>query len=298
MEILTKAFESTQVSCKLLMFHVTFLSLVKRKTLQEMAAEADMFYGKPSQRVTTKFQNQMKKILSCSSWPEFFTIIQVKCPSPEYMTNWWKDSFANSKRKKYHSETTNFSAIQRSGVSKILLKGESYSASPTLKKVFMEEVWGFEDGTIYLDASCLIYDFNNQLVATVDYSHTTYAEAVVHSGDIIDPAKKSGKHTITIHLNKLGANIKSLFFTMSAWTTLLSAIKQPSVYFVDADLQQELCGYNFDAKDTADKTAIVMCMLQRKDPNSSWTVTAIGELGYGRAGTYAPIEAEIKKVLR
>ncbi len=86
---------------------------------------------------------------------------------------------------------------------------------------------------------------------------------------------------------------------MSAWSTLLTEIKQPTVQFTDADTKRPLCSYNFESKSTGDKTSVIMCKLERKTPTSTWAVTAIGitcdllicvgELCYGRASNYKPM---------
>jgi hypothetical protein len=70
-----------------------------------------------------------------------------------------------------------FGRIQSSGVSKILLKGQSHSAFTGLAKVKMQEVWHYTNGTIFLDASALLYDFSGKMMRYVDYSTTRYTLA-------------------------------------------------------------------------------------------------------------------------
>lgn len=237
-DLLKKAFEGSHISLKLLMFHVYFVMNYGTRggtvSIDSICDNYDLFFGRPSLKQRNSFQNHVKKILECSSWPQFFQMIGLKPPSPVYLTDWLKDSFRNSRRKGYHSDTTNFSAVHRSGVSKILLKGESYTASPTLKKVLLEEGWGFEgDNVIFLDASCLIYGFKGEYKEYADYSHTSACGgAIRHSGDVIDYEKSSGKHTINIDLSALPLDVKSLYFTITAFTTTLKDIKQPHIRYV------------------------------------------------------------------
>jgi len=69
---LNKSWEATQVSMKLLMFHVNFLRMHKNATLDEMAASYDVFFGRPSHRARVDFQENVKKIVSINAWPAFF----------------------------------------------------------------------------------------------------------------------------------------------------------------------------------------------------------------------------------
>lgn len=295
---LDKSFKAVKVSLRLLMFHIYFLTQIGRPkgvTLEEVAISYDRYYGRPSHQMRNSFQEQVKKILEVDSWLQFFKMIGMKCPSPSYLTDWLKRSVQDSKRKGYHNDYTNFSAIQKSGISKILLKGESYSAPPTLRHVFLEEIWGYPDGIIFLDASCLIFE-GNAHVGTVDYRHTNYRDTIQHSGDVIDYGKKSGTHTIKIDLKLLPTQVTALYFTITAWTTTLKDIKQPYIRFTDSDLNQELCRYDLESKDTQLKTSVVMCKLFRESSKSNWKVLAIGHVGFGRADNYAPILDDIKNL--
>jgi len=213
------------------------------------------------------------------------------------MTNRLKQAVKNSLRKKYHTKSTDFSRIHQSGVSKILLKGESYTCNTNLKRVFLEDVWGFPGNTLYLDASCVVFDFSNKLLKTVDFSHTSFCAAIVHSGDVIDTIKRQGTHTIKIELSELPKNVKSLYFVITAWTGLLTQILHPYILFNDPDTQQELCRYQFNEKDTGNNTAVIMAKLFRPKENAPWQVLAIGHLGFGRASHYDPVYEDIKKFM-
>jgi stress response protein SCP2 len=205
-------------------------------------------------------------------------------------------------------------------VSKILLKGETYSAAPNLQKLRLAEKWRFDGSTIFLDASCLVYDFNGKKLGHVDFSNTSWNGSkpsyeqgqgnghgevngfhnigcVRHSGDVIDHAKGMGEHTIDIDVKKLPANVMALFFTVSAWTTSLKAVSQPSAHLHDAVSDTEMCRYKLEDQDTGAKTAVIMCKLHRSTASDRWQLTSIGHVGYGRAGTYKPIEKDINKFL-
>merc|ERR1711957_902394 len=120
---------------------------------------------------------------------------------------------------------------------------------------------------------------------------------LVHSGDQMDEYKQSGKHTITMQLDRLPQDVSSLYLALSAWDgKRLSEIKQPHVRLVDQSTGQELCRYDVDgAKDAHKHTAILMCVLHRRGDRSTrgctrWALEAIGDIGGGSAADYKPIE--------
>jgi stress response protein SCP2 len=213
----------------------------------------------------------------------------------------------NSLKKGYHSRDTVFQNVMKSGVSKILLKGETYSAAPNLSRIQMIESWRYDGDTIFLDASCLVYGFKGELLNTVDYSHTTASTRspsghhtnvyIQHSGDLIDHEQRMGQHSIHIDISLIPSSVAALFFTVSAWTTTLKEIYQPSAQLYDSVSDTEMCRYKLEDQDTGDKTAVIMCKLHRPSPGGRWQLTSIGHVGYGRAGTYLPIHHDIQNYL-
>jgi stress response protein SCP2 len=220
-------------------------------------------------------------------------------------------------KKGYHSRNTVFQNIMKSGVSRILLKGETYSAAPNLKHIRMVESWRYDGNTTYLDASCLVYGFAGNCLETVDYT-TTRADTITtsghlvsyieHSGDVIDYEAQKGEHSIHINVQLIPSTVATLFFTVSAWTTTLNEIYQPSAQLFDSESDTEMCRYKLEDQDTGDKTAVIMCKLHRTSVGARWQLTSIGHVGHGRArqyasngygsaGTYAPIHSDIQKYL-
>ena len=63
-----------------------------------------------------------QRVLEVKSWPAFFMAIGLQCPSKQSLTAWLRQCWKNSLAKKYHEKGMDFSKIQKSGVSKILLK--------------------------------------------------------------------------------------------------------------------------------------------------------------------------------
>jgi len=256
----------------------------------------------------------------------------VAIPAKRDLLALLEDAVTNSLRKGYHREGQDFSRLHASGVSKLLLKGESYAVPPNLKRLRLHERWRFDTPdheVIFLDASCLAFTKDGRCTATVDYANTSAFEisnrghrggfqagAIRHSGDEIDHERKTGEHTIDVELSALPAEITSLYFVVSAWTTALSDILQPSVHLHDADTGVELCAYELEnfrvtargkampanapqrgaAAGEAEPTAGVMCRLSRSAVSSKWELIAIGSLGQGRASNYSPIIKDIKEI--
>lgn len=54
-------------------------------------------------------------------------------PSEQALTDLLRWSWSSGEAKGYHSATTDFSRIHRSGVSNILLKGQTYAMPPAAK---------------------------------------------------------------------------------------------------------------------------------------------------------------------
>lgn len=104
-----------------------------------------------------------------------------------------------------------FSRIQASGVSKILLKGENYTAPSHMQRIELIDRWHWTgEHIVFLDASCLLYGSSGRFIEAIDWRHThsagTMAQAAVrHSGDILDHSQRMGTHTISVILADLGA---------------------------------------------------------------------------------------------
>lgn len=297
---LTKTFDASSVSLRLLMFHVQFLKRFRRiSDLDAIAFDYDRYYGFPSYRDLTGFQKSVAKVLQVTGWNNFYNVCDLKTPSPLEMTKILLGALKNSRKKKYHTDKTDFSKIHASGVSKILLKGDSYTCNSNLQSVTLEEIWRYPEGKRrYLDASCLAFNFGEKKACCfVDYSHTSAFGAITHSGDVLDTEKNQGKHIINVSLKKLPPTVERLYFTITAFHCQLKDILFPSILFLDPDSKQELCSYQFgDNKNTDSKTAVIMAKMTRKHAGSPWEVQALGHLGMGMAGNYNPIVEDIESL--
>jgi len=311
-ELVQLSWEARRVSNRLLMFSVGFLGRLAKLT----PAQLDDFHGNPTPWLRRSMRLHISRVMAVDSWPAFFALINVPLPSKAYMQSWLGRAVVNSEKKGYHKRGMDFSRVQRSGVSAILRKGESVSASPTMKAIRFEEVWRYPASTIFLDASALTYSFDGTPLAHVDYAnlrsatgvvtggmHSTYGQgaarvALRHSGDQIAHEKREGSHVIDIDLCALSNRVGAIYLTLSAWgAAKLKDIIRPEVRCFDpADKSGEpLARYELDGRPTGAHTAVVMAKIWRPAPGRSWKVTAIGELGAGRAGHYAPMHKIIQQ---
>jgi stress response protein SCP2 len=308
---LSKYLITQRVSLRLTLFHAVFLDLLvqgggSQLKLDDCADRYDTFQGRPPLCLRREWQKRVGEILNFDSWPQFFSISGIPLPSKSFLLSTLEQAVGNSLRKGYHSKTTVFRNVMRSGVSRILLKGETYSAAPNLKKIRLVESWRFDGEPIYLDASCLCYGFDGEHLFTVDYENQrcySVAEgrspilSIQHSGDVIDEATGTGRHTLEIDLPHIADDLATLFFTVSAWTTTLAEVHQPAAHLHDVVSDTEMCRYKLEEQDTGDKTAVIMCKLHRPSCHGRWQLTSIGHVGYGRAGNYSPLAKDIRRYL-
>ncbi|KAI5069548.1 hypothetical protein GOP47_0015849 [Adiantum capillus-veneris] len=298
-ELLALSWDGRKISLRLAIFFCGFINILARPrgvSLSKVAASYDALYGMASLPMKKRMQEFGKKTMKVDNWPTFFKAIGLQTPTEEYMTGWLRQSWFSSLRKGYHKNNTNFTAIQKHGVSKILLKGETTHLGVD-STVFMNEKWRYEGSQKYLDASCLLYDFDGRFIQVVDFQHLEYA-GIRHSGDVIDVDKGEGTHTIHIDLMRLNMKVKELYFTMSGYAGVrLKDIRLPFVQLLDQKTGKELCEYHLEDKNLGEHRSVVMCRLYRNEASksASWHVEAIGHLGAGSADYYQPIKDWIEQ---
>jgi|TARA_B110000208_G_C11716239_1_gene411182 stress response protein SCP2 len=325
-ERLQVTLEANKISFRLIGFHVAFLHEVARPggaAIGDFAERLDTMYGRPDVVTTGRVAAAIERVFGASTWPAKFAAMRIKCPSPEELTDKLVRAVKRSREKGYHRHGMNFTKVHSSGVSRILMRGETYTAAPNLKRIKFVDTWRWNSSYdhVFLDASVLVFAHDRrstaggvvlglgELLGVVDYQHTTSNArigrgAITHSGDVMDDAEQRGSHTVEIDLSKLSSSVGTLLFTLSSWAgkTLLDA-KQPVTTFVDAEQGVSLCSYALDDRTDGElraKSAAHMCALRRGVGGKSthgggWRVDAIGELGAGAADVYAPIEADARR---
>lgn len=134
--LLRGAWPGAAVSCKLMAFHLAFLQLVaapKGSSLESVMDSADAFYGWPAAALGSKFSRAVQQIQCCDGWQEWFRLLGRAPPRAAAMSDVLRLAWQRSLAKGYHKKDMDFSKVQASGISRILLKGQSYSTPPGTK---------------------------------------------------------------------------------------------------------------------------------------------------------------------
>ena len=116
-----------------------------------------------------------------------------------------------------------FSRVQASGVSTILLKGQQYTAPPNIKGVRVTSHWHYKPGggPKWLDVSAILCDADGCVVEIVDWCwvrsrKTAEAGAVSNSGlGLDDYANNKGMQVLDIKLTGLGESLLPLSQSVS-----------------------------------------------------------------------------------
>jgi stress response protein SCP2 len=301
------------------MFLSTFSQLLgpsAQRPLRDVAAGYDLFFGRCPLYQRRRFAGLVEQVLQVDTFPKFFQACGLSCPPKDVFVIRLREAVRASLKKCYHTQRTDFTRVQASGVSKILLKGESFTAPPTLRRVHLEDTWLFArqragGGMDYLDATCMLYRgsgcLESELAGTVDWRQATCLDGLVrHSGDLLDYDKQSGRHIIDVDLSQLPADITALYIVMSSFTGTLRGIQQPYLSIQDPDTLDggnplELCRCALDAeiaKAGQQHTSLLMCKIMRVPTNpKQWKVITVGMLGQSRATSGGGYD-DVKKAIR
>lgn len=167
------------------------------------------------------------------------------------------------------------------------------STDDSLKKVFLGLGWdvakkgggffgkllGGDSGSIDLDASCIMYDSNKNIVDSVWFRQLKSKDgSVVHSGDNRTGAGSGDDEVISVDLSQIPSNVQSLVFVINSFTGQnFSQIDNAFCRLVDAPNNKELAKYTLSEKGS--HTAQIMAKLYRD--GSGWSMKAIGEIANG-----------------
>jgi len=176
-----------------------------------------------------------------------------------------------------------------------LQKGQKISldkeAGSALTKIVMGLGWdaikkkslfGFGGGSteVDLDASCVLFDEQNQPVDTVWFRQLKSKDgSIVHTGDNRTGAGDGDDEQIVVELLRVPASVKSLVFVVNSFTGQnFSQIDNATCRILDGRTQQEVARYNLSCQGS--HTAQIMVKLYRH--NAEWKMHAIGENCSGR----------------
>jgi tellurium resistance protein TerZ len=177
-----------------------------------------------------------------------------------------------------------------------LTKGQSIrlekSGGGTLTRVTMGLGWdvrkakgfmgmfGGGGGDIDLDASCLLFDSNRQVLDAVWFRQLRSNDgSIIHTGDNRTGAGDGDDEQIIVDLAALPAPVTALIFTVNSFTgDTFDKIENAYCRLVDATGGQEMARY--DLTGAGSHTGQVMAKVSRS--GGGWDMKAIGEKTYGR----------------
>ena len=149
---------------------------------------------------------------------------------------------------------------------------------PIKKKGF----FGFGGGTedVDLDASCLMFDAQNQPVDVVWFRQLKSQDgSVQHSGDNRTGAGDGDDEQISVDLTRVPSSVKSLVFVVNSFLGQnFSQIENATCRLIDGRNNSEVARYNLSCQ--GNHTAQIMAKLYRH--NNEWKLHAIGENCMGR----------------
>ena len=302
-ELLDIALKAQMKSFRILAYHTALSRSIFRPasmSIRDFAADMDLLCGLPGPGPARRFMAACKSIKSMSgTWDSALDACGLKRIPEAVILSKLKAAWNTSISHGYHTETTDFSKIHRSGVSKILLTGESYSADPGMHTISVVDHWKSKS-LQFLDATLFAIDSSGGEVARcMDYSNMSMwidgSMVAFHSGDVMHEC--GGQHTMTIHLKNLPRKVNALYIVASAWNDTLREVIQPFISVSDPVTGFELCQYHLDEKSSEEKsqrTAVVLCRIFRK--GCAWEVKTIGEMCGGNARNYKEILEFIRGV--
>lgn len=132
---------------------------------------------------------------------------------------------------------------------------------------------------IDLDASCLMFDEQGKLLDQVWFVQLLSRDgSIQHSGDNRTGAGEGDDETITVNLNQVPSQVKSLIFTVNSFRgQTFDKVANAFCRLVNAADNQEVARYNLSNQGT--HTALIMAKLYRH--NGEWKMHAIGEPSHG-----------------
>jgi tellurium resistance protein TerZ len=141
---------------------------------------------------------------------------------------------------------------------------------------------GFGGGTadIDLDASCLMFDEQNEPVDAIYFAQLTSKDGSIrHSGDNRTGAGDGDDESITVDLNKVPARVKSLMFTVNSFQgQTFDKVENAYCRIINAQGNSEIAKFNLSCQGS--HTALIVAKLYRH--GGEWKMHAIGETAVGR----------------
>jgi tellurium resistance protein TerZ len=140
--------------------------------------------------------------------------------------------------------------------------------------------FGSKSADIDLDASCLLFDEAGKPVDVVWFRQLKSRDgSVSHSGDNRTGAGDGDDEQISVSLQQVPVNVKSIVFTVNSFTgQSFAQVQNAYCRLLNANNGQEVA--RFDLSVQGSHSAQIMAKLYRH--NGEWKMHAIGENGTGR----------------
>lgn len=142
--------------------------------------------------------------------------------------------------------------------------------------------FGFGGGgeSIDLDASCILFDDNKQVLDVVYFGQLRSKDgSIQHSGDNLTGEGDGDDEQIRVNLAQLPAHVKSLVFTVSSFRgQTFEKVENAFCRLVDQSTNQEVAKYSLSSQGA--HTALIIAKIYRH--NGEWKMHAIGESTQGR----------------
>lgn len=142
--------------------------------------------------------------------------------------------------------------------------------------------FGFGGGSdsIDLDASCILFDENKQVLDVVYFGQLRSKDgSIQHSGDNLTGEGEGDDEQIRVNLANLPAQVKSLVFTVSSFRgQTFEKVENAFCRLVDQSSNQEIAKYKLSSQGS--HTALIIAKIYRH--NGEWKMHAIGESTQGR----------------
>lgn len=165
------------------------------------------------------------------------------------------------------------------------------SDGSSLQQVFLGVGWdvakskgflgfGGGSGSIDLDASCILFDENKQVLDVVYFGQLHSKDgSIQHSGDNLTGEGEGDDEQIRVNLANLPAHVKSLVFTVSSFRgQTFEKVENAFCRLVDQGSNQEIAKYKLSSQ--GGHTALIIAKIYRH--NGEWKMHAIGENAQGR----------------
>lgn len=139
---------------------------------------------------------------------------------------------------------------------------------------------GAKSQSVDLDASAVVYDAQGNVLDQVWFRQLKSKDgAIQHSGDNLTGAGEGDDESITVHLDRLPADVRSIVFLVNSFTGQnFSQIENAFCRLVDEQTGEEIARYELTG--SGSHNAQVMAKVART--GDGWAMTAIGAIANGR----------------